>query len=265
MFVMIFVFDKFILSPILLDSSFNCFNIIQYEFNLNKTQACRFSHKRPDLTTSVSCIADGLQEASNLKILGTNVSSKMSWSEHIMNVTKNAAKRLGFLRRCKKFFSSEELATIYKAYIRPLLEFDSHLWVGAPPTTLNLVERLQNRAFRLIGDISITNRIESLEHRRKVGAVTLFYRYFYGQCSAELLGIIPPLHNSVIVTRKAAQAHPYVVTARFCRTVKYRGTFFSTAIRLWNNLPAHVFPLQYDPQTFKENIHFLYLLSPPIL
>ena len=234
------------------------------EFNLNKTQVCRFSHKRSEMT-GMSFMSNGLHEASNLKVLGTNVSNKLLWYEHVLMVTKNAAKRLGFLRRCKKFFSPEELATIYKAYIRPLLEFDSHLWIGAPPSTLNFVERLQNKAFRLIGDINITNRIDSLGHRRKVGAVTLFYRYFYGHCSSELLGIIPPLHNSVIVTRKAAQAHPYVVTARFCRTVKYRGTFFSTAIRLWNNLPAHVFPPCYDPETFKKNIHSHYRLSPPIL
>ena len=235
------------------------------EFNLNKTQACRFSHKRSSVSNGLSFVADEYQDASNLKVLGTNVSKKLLWSDHIMDVTKNAAKRLGFLRRCRKFFSHVELANIYKAYIRPLLEFDSHLWVGAPPSSLNLVERLQNKAFRLIGDINITNRIDSLDHRRKVGAVTLFYRYFYGQCSSELLGIVPPLHNSVFVTRYSAQAHPYVVASRFCRTVKYGETFFSTSIKMWNRLPAHVFPSQYNPQIFKKNVHLHFLNSPPVL
>ena len=204
-----------------------------------------------------------LQEASGLKVLGTNVADKLLWYGHVLEVTKNAAKRLGFLRRCKKFFSANELATIYKAYIRPLLEFDSHLWVGAPPSTLDIVERLQRKAFRLIGDESITNLIDSLEHRRKVGALTLFYRYFHGRCSSELSSIVPPLQNSVFVTRRSAQAHPYVVIPRFCRTVKYSGTFFSTVIGLWNHLPAHVFPSQYDPQAFKENVHSHFRISPP--
>ena len=235
------------------------------ELNLSKTQKCRFSHKKSAIATSVSSITDELEETANLRVLGTNVTCKLLWSEHIMSVTKNAAKRLGFLRRCKKFFSPPELAILYKAYIRPLVEFDSHLWVGAPPSTLNLVERLQKKAFRLIGDTNITDRIDTLEHRRIVGAVTLFYRYFYGDCSSEISGLIPPLHNSTRVTRLSAQAHPYTVASEFCRTVKFRGTFFSAAIRLWNRLPAHVFPPVYDPQLFKKNIHVHYRASPPIL
>lgn len=235
------------------------------ELNLGKTQKCRFSHKRSEISTGLSSITEELEETANLRILGTNVTSKLLWSEHVRSVTKDAAKRLGFLRRCKKFFSSSELAIIYKAYIRPLLEFDSHLWVGAPPSTLNLVERLQKKAFRLIGDKKITDQIDTLKHRRIVGAVTLFYRYFYGECSSELSGLIPPLHNSILVTRMSAQAHPYVLASEFCRTVRFRGTFFSAAIRLWNRLPAHVFPPIYNPQLFKKNIHVHYRISPPIL
>jgi hypothetical protein len=182
-----------------------------------------------------------------------------------MSVTKDAAKRLAFLRRCKKSFSLSELAIIYKAYIRPLVDFDSHLWVSAPPSTSIVVERLQKKAFRLIDDMNVTNRIDTLEHRRIVGAVTLFYRYYYGECSSELLDLIPPLHSSILVSRLSAQAHPYVVASEFCRTVKFRGTFFSVAIRLWNRLPAHVFPPIYDPQLFKKNIHVHYRSTPPIL
>jgi len=234
------------------------------EFNVNKTQTCRFSHKQADMATSLSSVVNGLSETLAIRLLGTNVNSKLLWYEHVLGVAKNAAKRLGFLRRCRNYFSPKELAVIYKAYVRPLLEFDSHLWIGAPPTTLNLVERLQKKAFRLIGDVNITNQIDSLEHRRKVGAVTLFYRYFYGQCSSEILGLIPPLRNSIRVTRQAAQAHPYVVASRFCRTVKFRGTFFSTAISLWNRLPAHVFPPEYNPSLFKKNIHVHFRTSPPI-
>ena len=82
------------------------------EFNLGKTQACRFSHKRSGLATSLSFIADELQETSNLKVLGTNVSNKLLWFGHVMDVMKNAAKSLGFLRRCSNFVFPEELATI---------------------------------------------------------------------------------------------------------------------------------------------------------
>jgi hypothetical protein len=91
------------------------------DFNVNKTQTCRFSHKRTDLEVGLSSVMDGLRATSSLKMLGINVNDKMLWYDHVLGVTKNAAKRLGFLRRCKKYFSPKELAVIYKAYIRPLL------------------------------------------------------------------------------------------------------------------------------------------------
>jgi len=101
------------------------------ELNLGKTQQCRFSHKRTEMTTSLS-MTDELDEAASLRM---------------------------FLRRCKRFFTPPELAVIYKAYVRPLVEFNSHLWVGAPPSTLSLVESLQRKAFRLIGDHDVTDRV----------------------------------------------------------------------------------------------------------
>ena len=38
------------------------------EFNLGKTQSCRFSHKRSEVATSLSFISGELQENSNLKM-----------------------------------------------------------------------------------------------------------------------------------------------------------------------------------------------------
>ena len=90
---------------------------------------------------------------------------------------------------------SENPVVIYKAYIRPLLEYNSHLWSGAPPTILAFVDRLQRRAIRLIGDSRVTRELDSLEHRRNVGALALYYRYFHGRCSDEIGAIMPPLRT----------------------------------------------------------------------
>lgn len=46
--------------------------------------------------------------------------------------------------------------------------------------------RLQTKVFRLITNTNITNQVDTLKYRGKVGAVALFYRYFRGQCSSEI-------------------------------------------------------------------------------
>ena len=66
-----------------------------------------------------------------LEVLGTSIRSDLRWDDHVFNVSKEAAKCLGFLKRCKKYFTPFDLRTIYVTYIRPKMEFNSHLWAEA--------------------------------------------------------------------------------------------------------------------------------------
>ena len=44
-------------------------------------------------------------------------------------MNENAAKRLFMLRSLKRFgFNKSELVTVYKGYIRPLLEYSDVIW-----------------------------------------------------------------------------------------------------------------------------------------
>nr|CAH7730565.1 unnamed protein product [Callosobruchus chinensis] len=82
---------------------------------------------------------------------------------------------------------------LYKAQIRPSLEYCSHIWRAAAPTTLSILDVVQRRAIQLIGDPALTSHLQPPSHRRAVGDLSLFYRYSNGFCSSELTSIIPPL------------------------------------------------------------------------
>ena len=96
-------------------------------FNANKTQCCLISRSEntnlPDIlfgsTTQKMC--------DSLSMLGVSVASDLSWNEHISSVAKSAARKIGFLFRSKRFFTPLHLLTLYKAQIRPCLEYGSRL------------------------------------------------------------------------------------------------------------------------------------------
>nr|CAH7763461.1 unnamed protein product [Callosobruchus chinensis] len=96
----------------------------------------------------------------------------------------------------RKYFSPSNLLTLYKAQIRPSLEYCSHIWGAAAPTTLFILDAVQRRAIRVIGDPALTCHLQPLSHRRAVGDLSLFYRYSNGFCSSELTAIIPPLSQA---------------------------------------------------------------------
>nr|CAH7727572.1 unnamed protein product [Callosobruchus chinensis] len=132
----------------------------------------------------------------------------MIWHEHVLSIATAAGKKLGYLFRARKYFSLSNLLTLYKAQIRPRLEYCSHIWGAAAPTTLSILDAVQRRAIRLIGDPALTCHLQPLSHRRAVGDLSLFYRYSNGFCSSELTSIIPPLSKPARCTRGTSFSHP---------------------------------------------------------
>ncbi|CAG9825688.1 unnamed protein product [Phaedon cochleariae] len=107
---------------------------------------------------------------------------------------------------------------IYKAQFRPVLEYGFHIWNAAPKHTLKLLDSVQKRAIRLVGDASLTNSLTSLEHRRKVGDLALFYRYIHGRCSSEISTNVFPSAVPARLTRRVEASHPFLVILETCRT-----------------------------------------------
>ena len=80
-----------------------------------------------------------IAKSETLDVQGTSIRSDHRWDDHVFNVSKEAAKCLGFLKQCKKYFTSTDLRTIYVTYIRPKMEYNSHLWAGASKCALSWI------------------------------------------------------------------------------------------------------------------------------
>ena len=113
-----------------------------------------------------------------------------------------------FLSRARGFFCPSQLLTIYKSQIRPSLEYCSHVWGGAPRSSLHLLDKVQFKAIRLINNPSLTKSLQSLSHRRLVADLSIFYRHFHGHCSMEIKSIIPDPLKHVRPSRSSSQSHP---------------------------------------------------------
>nr|CAH7716714.1 unnamed protein product [Callosobruchus chinensis] len=96
---------------------------------------------------------------------------------------------------------------IYKAQIRPSLEYCSHFWGVAAPTTLSILDAVLRRTIRHIGDPALTCHLQLVSHQRAVGDLSLFDRFLNGFCSSELTSIIPPLSKPARCTRGTSSSH----------------------------------------------------------
>ena len=188
--------------------------------------------------------------------------SALTWKPHINSIAKHASQKLGFLSRARGYFSPFQLLTIYKSQIRPSLEYCSHVWGGAPKSSLHLLDRVQSKAIRLINNPDLTNSLQSLSHRRLVTDLSIFYRYFHGHWSQDIKNIIPdhPVRR-VRTTRNSTYSHPFQVTLPNPRTLSHKSSFIPRTSQLWNSLPPTTFPESYNLSSFKSNINKLDLIS----
>ena len=166
-----------------------------------------------------------LDISSSYTQLGISVSANLTWKPHIISIPKHASQKLGFLSRACGYFSPSQLLTICKSQIRPSLEYCSDVWGGAPKSSLNLLDRVQSKATRLITNPNLTNSLQSLSHCRLVADLSIFYRYFHGHCSQEINNIIPDAMKRVRTTRISTHSHPFQVMLPNPQTLAHKSSF----------------------------------------
>lgn len=81
--------------------------------------------------------------------LGVVVSSDLSWSPHILHICNKAKQRLYMIQQCFRGGHPDVVAALYKAYIRPILEFAGPVWHPWLQRDAQMLEFLQRRVTRL--------------------------------------------------------------------------------------------------------------------
>ena len=229
-------------------------------FNDKKTKLLSLSRSRDDAFPSIHMGPSTLPEVSDLRLLGLDISTNASWEKYISGIAKSASMRVGCLYRAQKFLHPEAILYLYKATIRPLMEYCSHIWAGASACHLSLLDRVQKRIVNLVGE-ELGSSLQTLSHRRSVATLSLLYRYFHGNCSTSLFNLVPPVRVFERATRLSASSHPYTLAVTRCRTKSYSNSFFPRSASLWNSLPSGCFPPSYDLASFKRNINSYLQLS----
>ncbi|VVC98077.1 unnamed protein product [Leptidea sinapis] len=121
------------------------------------------------------------------------ISSDCQFRGHLEGKAKLASKKLGVINRARQYFKPAHILALYKAQVRPHMEYCCHLWSGVPQYQLDPFDRVQRREARIVGDLALCERLDHLALRRDVASLCVFYRIYHGECSEELYDIIPTI------------------------------------------------------------------------
>jgi hypothetical protein len=158
--------------------------------NVIKCKKITFSRSRQTIPFDYRVENDTLETVNEIRDLGVTFDDKLSFVNHVNNVTGKAMQTLGFVLRTVSDFSNiHAIALLYKSLVRGQLEYNSAIWSPTYKIHISNIERIQRKFLRFINFklgiprselnydhiLSILN-IGTLENRRIINDLIFLYK-----------------------------------------------------------------------------------------
>ena len=91
-----------------------------------------------------------IEQLKSIKLFGVFLDSELNFNEHISSVCRKASQQIGVLRRLRKIIPTHAKLQLYKAVILPHLTYCSTIWHFCRASDKRKVDRLQERAPRVV-------------------------------------------------------------------------------------------------------------------
>lgn len=91
-----------------------------------------------------------IKRVDHTKSLGLHIDKNLSWAKHIEEISKKVSSAIGALKRIRPFINTCTAVKIYRSLIEPHLRYCSPVWDGMAQYLSDKLQKLQNRAARVI-------------------------------------------------------------------------------------------------------------------
>ena len=222
-----------------------------------QAQEVIFSRKRQNPNHDLIYFNHNLvNQAPSKKHLGMHLDAKLNFEKHLDNIRITVAKTIGLLRKLQAVLPRPSLVTIYKAFIRPHLDYGDIIYDRAYNESfhqklesvqynaaLAKLESVQyNAALAITGALRDTSRAklyqelgsESLQKRRWYRKLCYFLKIFKVQSPDYLFKILPRIRRAYN-TRNVDYIPCFNSRHNF-----FRNSFFPSTLIEWNNLDIDI-------------------------
>jgi hypothetical protein len=230
-----------------LEKIHNWANIWKVSFNASKTYLMHFtlSTNKPALPP-IYLNNSEIKEIDSFKYLGLTLTKRLSWKNHLLDITKKANNKLHTFWRIKSFTSRKTLSLLYITYVRPILEYGCAVFDNCTAFESNMLENVQRKfallctgAYRHTSNNKLMQELgwETLQTRRKYHKLCLFYKIHNRLTPTYLNDLLPPM-ISQIHNYNTRQSDKYYSSRT--RTTAMQTSYFNHSARSWDALPSAI-------------------------
>jgi len=159
-------------------------------FNVEKCKVLHLGRQNPECKYYMKVNGEDKQIliSEEERDLGVTFDKSLSFDPHIQNSINKANKMIGIIKRTFSYLDKDIFGKLYKAMVRPYLEYANTVWYPALKRQSIIIEKVQRRATKLVKDcycMSYEERLKylglhSLYGRRVRGDLIQTYRMYNG-------------------------------------------------------------------------------------
>ena len=177
----------------------------------------------------------------SVKILGVTFDCELRFDHHVAAVAHQTSQRVSALRRVASSLDAQGILTLYKAQIRPCMEYGALSWMSSAATHTRRLDAVQRRALRLLEtdletDVETELNVTSLEHRRDVSVLVVCHKAQVEEVAHLSQLCLPP--RAAPRSTRQAEAGNQSVEVPFSHTSQHQRTYEARGARLWSNFAA---------------------------
>jgi len=238
-------------------------------FNVAKCKVMHIGNNNPNHRYTMA--GQALESTAAERDVGVQITPKMNWSEQCAKAAATGSRVLGQICRAFSYRDKRTFIRLYKSYVRPHLEFSSPAWNPWLARDIEILERVQMRAVKMVGGLAGTTYqerldelgLQSLEARRNEADVLLMHKVIHGACKVNG----EKWHNARSGARTGARPQTRAATdltrlEQPRARLEVRRNFYTVRIANgWNQLPQDLRETA-KPSTFKQALRKLRAHAP---
>ena len=189
-----------------------------------------------------------IEQVKVTKYLGFCLDTKLCWSDHINKLVKKIAPKIGLLRRLRYIVSFDCLSKYYMATVQSHMDYCLTVWGFTSSHNLHLIQKMQNRAARLITNnfdfntrgIDIVRDLGwlNITQRRDYFTALLVFKSSSGNLPDHILDNFTFKRDIAIRQTRSCDTNvlyvPKINRSSFKSALQVNGPM------IWNNLPIHI-------------------------
>ncbi|XP_063446842.1 uncharacterized protein LOC134726372 [Mytilus trossulus] len=177
------------------------------------------------------------------KDVGVNIDSKLKFDKHIQTQVNKANQLVGLIRRSFRYLDDKSFCLLFKALVRPHLEYASSVWSPYKKKDIESVENVQRRATKMLPNLKDLSYEESL---KLLKLPTLRYRRLRGDM-IETYKILNNIYDErassgifTLSSGSTTRGHSLKLVKNRSRLDLKQYYFTNRVVEVWNSFPETI-------------------------